>query len=51
MKKEIYYLVTGAAGKLIFDFGGVLMRHDREGCLSDLRQLMSDEDIIYILQL
>ena len=35
--------------KIIFDFGGVLMRHDREGCLSDLRQLMSDEDITSIL--
>jgi putative hydrolase of the HAD superfamily len=30
---------------IVFDFGGVLMQHDREGCLAALRQLMSDEYI------
>lgn len=34
---------------IVFDFGGVLMKHDREGCLSDLRQLLSDEDITHVL--
>jgi len=34
---------------IVFDFGGVLMRHDRESCLNDLRQLMSDEDRTNIL--
>lgn len=34
---------------IVFDFGGVLMKHDRAGCLSDLRQLLSDEDITYVL--
>ena len=34
---------------IVFDFGGVLMRHDREGCLHDLRHLLSDEDITNIL--
>ncbi|MBO6073822.1 MAG: hypothetical protein J6P74_01650 [Paludibacteraceae bacterium] len=33
---------------IVFDFGGVLMKHDR-ACLSDLRQLLSDEDITHVL--
>jgi putative hydrolase of the HAD superfamily len=34
---------------IVFDFGGVLMKHDREGCLHDLRQFLSDEDITNVL--
>ena len=34
---------------IVFDFGGVLMRHDRQGCLAALRQLLSDEVITNIL--
>ena len=34
---------------IVFDFGGVLMKHDREGCLNDLRQFLSDEDIANVL--
>ena len=34
---------------IILDFGGVLMKHDKAGCLNDLRQLMSDEDITKVL--
>jgi len=34
---------------IVFDFGGVLMRHDRQGCLKVLRQLLSDEVITNIL--
>ena len=34
---------------VVFDFGGVLMKHDREGCLNDLQQLLSDEDITHVL--
>ena len=34
---------------VVFDFGGVLMKHDREGCLNDLRQFLSDEDIADVL--
>jgi len=34
---------------IVFDFGGVLMKHDREGFLNGLRQLMSDEEIANIL--
>ena len=34
---------------IVFDFGGVLMKHDKEGCLNDLRQLMSDKDIADVL--
>lgn len=34
---------------IVFDFGGVLMKHDREGFLNSLRQLLSDEDITNIL--
>lgn len=30
---------------IVFDFGGVLMKHDKAGCMQALRQLMSDEDI------
>lgn len=37
------------ARNIVFDFGGVLMKHDIEGCLNDLRQLMSDEDIADVL--
>ena len=36
-------------GNIVFDFGGVLMKHDKEGCLHDLRQLMADEDIANVL--
>ena len=34
---------------VVFDFGGVLMKHDREGCLNDLQQFLSDEDITHVL--
>lgn len=34
---------------IILDFGGVLMKHDKAGCLNNLRQLMSDEDITKVL--
>jgi len=34
---------------IVFDFGGVLMQHDRAGCLYDLRQFLSDEDITNVL--
>ena len=34
---------------MVFDFGGVLMQHDRQGCLLALRQLFSDEVITNIL--
>ena len=34
---------------VVFDFGGVLMKHDREGCPNDLRQLLSYEDIANVL--
>jgi len=34
---------------IVFDFGGVLMQHDRQGCLKVLRQLLADEDITNIL--
>lgn len=34
---------------IVFDFGGVLMQHDRQGCLAALRQLLSDEDITNVL--
>ena len=34
---------------IILDFGGVLMKHDKAGCLNALRQLMSDEDISNVL--
>lgn len=37
------------ARNIVFDFGGVLMKHDREGCLKDLRQFLSDEDITNVL--
>ena len=36
---------------IILDFGGVLMRHDREGCLEAFRQLMAQEDITNVLGL
>ena len=29
----------------IFDFGGVLMKHDLEGCLEAFQQMMAEEDI------
>lgn len=35
--------------KIVFDFGGVLMQHDRQGCLTALRQLLSDEAITNVL--
>ena len=34
---------------IVFDFGGVLMKHDRAGCLHALRQLLSNEDITNVL--
>lgn len=34
---------------IVFDFGGVLMQHDRQGCLAALWQLLSDEDITNVL--
>ena len=34
---------------IVFDFGGVLMQHDRQGCLTALRQLLSDEVITKVL--
>jgi len=34
---------------IVFDYGGVLMKHDREGCLNDLRQFLSDENITNVL--
>jgi len=34
---------------IVFDFGGVLVKHDKEGCLHDLRQLLSDEGITNVL--
>jgi len=34
---------------IILDFGGVLMKHDKAGCLNALRQLMSNEDITNVL--
>lgn len=37
------------ATNVVFDFGGVLMKHDRQGCLAALHQLLSDEDITNVL--
>ena len=34
---------------IVFDFGGVLMKHDKESCLNALRQLMPDDVIANIL--
>ncbi len=34
---------------VVFDFGGVLMKHDKEGCLKDLRYLLSDEEITNVI--
>ena len=34
---------------VVFDFGGVLMKHDKEGCLKNLRHLLSDEDITNVI--
>ena len=39
------------AENIIFDFGGVLMKHDMEGCQHAFRQFMSDEDIANVLGL
>lgn len=36
---------------IIFDFGGVLMDHNLEGCLQAFRRFMSDADIEHILGL
>lgn len=36
---------------IIFDFGGVLMMHDREGCLKAFRMLMCEEDMANVLGL
>lgn len=36
---------------IVFDFGGVLMQHNRPGCLQAFRQLMSDDDISHLLGL
>ena len=42
------YLISGAE-HIIFDFGGVLMMHDREGCLQAFRQMMAETDITNVL--
>lgn len=34
---------------IVFDFGGVLMQHDKSGCLQALQQLIPDEDITNVL--
>lgn len=34
---------------IVLDMGGVLMGHDRDGCLRALRQFLSDEDIYRVL--
>ena len=36
---------------IVLDLGGVLMQHDREGCLRAFRQFMSDQDIDQVLGL
>ena len=41
--------MTQKKENIVFDFGGVLMRHDKEGCLKELRQLMTDEDMANVL--
>ena len=41
--------MTKRPANIVFDFGGVLMQHDRQGFLSALRQLLSDEVITNIL--
>lgn len=41
--------MSNRAINIVFDFGGVLMQHDRQGCLMALRQLLSDEDITNVL--
>ena len=41
--------MTKRPANIVFDFGGVLMRHDRQGCLAALRHLFSDEVITNIL--
>ena len=38
------YLIS-AFDDIIFDFGGVLMKHDREGCLEAFQQMMAEEEI------
>ena len=38
-------------GAIIFDFGGVLMRHDREGCLEAFRLMMAEQNITNVLGL
>ena len=44
------YLIS-AFDDIIFDFGGVLMKHDREGCLEAFRQMMAEQDITNVLGL
>lgn len=39
----------GSSSLIVFDFGGVLMRHNRAGCMQALQQLMTDEAITDIL--
>lgn len=34
---------------IVLDFGGVLMSHDRPGCLLALRRWMTDEQIVHIV--
>ena len=34
---------------IVFDFGGVLMRHNRAGCLQALREIMPEERIVHVL--
>jgi putative hydrolase of the HAD superfamily len=36
---------------IVFDFGGVLMQHNRAGCLQAFRRFLSDEDIYRVLGL
>ncbi len=43
--------MTKSGKHIIFDFGGVLMQHNRVGCLQAFRRLMSDEDISNVLGL
>ena len=41
--------MTKRPANIVFDFGGVLMQHDRQGCLLALQQLLLDEDITNML--
>ena len=41
--------MTKKPANIVFDFGGVLMQHDRQGCLLALQQLLLDEDVTNML--